>query len=237
MSVAAFACVCACARAPTLAFRACKSGNRSEQLIITEREHNPKKEQKQGKKLSAKQAKRLRKVLELKEKKKQRAELLKGLQGFTMPDAQATLMHRTSSISSKATTKEVLLQQLKEQRAGISVSGNKTGKGKVVSLLVPRTTPAVKPTVEESETDSSSEEEGQDTSAANVPPPVAVPLPAVKIAPAAEHAVGFGHLKKKRRNKNAKTEPGPASVYIAVDRSVHKARCLWIDSVHHIAMA
>ena len=201
---------------------------RTDQTIIEEKETGQWKEvaQSSGKKLSTKQAKRLRKVLEIKEKKKKRTELLKGLEGFAMPESQATLMHRTSAISSKMTTKDVLLQQLKEQKAGIALSDKKTGRGKVVSLLVPRTARKVAEVVEESETDDSSDEDAAaPTAPATAAPPTPVALPAVQVAAKKEGAAvtGFGHL---RRKKKQALEKGPASVYITVKRpmAIQEAR-------------
>lgn len=71
------------------------------------------------------------------EKKLRRNDLLKSLSTTKISEVQASLLHRTVSMSSRMTAKERLRQELKEERAGIAVTSPNSGE-KTSSVSVPR---------------------------------------------------------------------------------------------------
>eukprot|EP00038_Savillea_parva_P001990 m.109051 g.109051 ORF g.109051 m.109051 type:complete len:1221 (+) comp10686_c1_seq1:183-3845(+) len=101
-----------------------------------------KEEPPEKKRLSAKQVKRLKRVLAVKAKKEQRGALLDKVAKSAMTKEQASLLHKSTLIASKLTAKQQLRQQLKEERAGIAVTSTmQQGKGRAtVRLTVPRAT-------------------------------------------------------------------------------------------------
>ena len=145
--------------------------------------------------------------------------------------AQAELIQRTSSISSKMTTKERLRQQLREQRAGIEVTSATDSKGKERSVLVPRTAPAAAAVAPESETDYSSTDEedatAEDTvaaAAAAAADLAAAAAAAAKVVPAA-HLSGVAAAKRTRPTtlelmRKPRAAPGPAAVFVNVNRTM-----------------
>eukprot|EP00040_Diaphanoeca_grandis_P032054 m.193215 g.193215 ORF g.193215 m.193215 type:complete len:1171 (+) comp32496_c0_seq1:126-3638(+) len=115
------------------------------------------------KRRSNKEVKRLKKIVEAKEKRANRSQLLEEISSHAIAPAQAELLLRSSTISSKMTTKQRLRQQLKEERAGIHVTADAEGASSKVNLSVPRTAPAVAE-LEESSDDFDPDDSADDTS-------------------------------------------------------------------------
>ena len=111
------------------------------------------------KRLSNKQLKRLRKVIEQKEKRALRSQLLEDIAANSIPKQQQDLLHRSASIASKMTVKQRLRQELKEERAGISVTADAAGPS-AVRLTVPRKVGPKAEPVDAFDDDASTEGEG-----------------------------------------------------------------------------
>lgn len=126
----------------------------------------------QPKRLSGRQKKRLQKVLEKKEKRQERQNLLKKVADQAISKDRADLLHRSMTLSSKMTMKQKVRQQLKEERAGINVtesSQSETGlkknvKHHTVKVTVPRKVNTTELIPEsESESDDDDDTDAEDT--------------------------------------------------------------------------
>eukprot|EP00039_Didymoeca_costata_P000667 m.46738 g.46738 ORF g.46738 m.46738 type:complete len:1156 (+) comp10401_c0_seq1:96-3563(+) len=173
-------------------------------------------------KLSSKQAKRFRKLIEQKEQKKERAALLESLGSNRISSDQAKLLQKTTTLSSKMTLKGRLKQELKETRAGISVTQSRAGKG----LVITRTRA---PTPDHNESDSdmseSSEDEKQHGDESDVSQSKATTVVMPKVVQVAKKISGPSAQELMRRRK---VKPGPAAVFVPVKRppEIQEARLL-----------